>query len=137
VLGTFEPPTGLRRRYRKELGRRNSTPLQEALLLVRVIEQVIEQGRDRPAAKREGKLRTRQKRDPMRFFVPPVLVGGLRRTEARDEAETGAGLEGGVERGGAAWGGGTIPMPWAGGRRGAAGGLARLLLGSPFLPTRR
>jgi hypothetical protein len=38
----------------------------------------------------------------MRFFVPPVLVGGLRRTEARDEAEAGAGPEGGVERGGAA-----------------------------------
>jgi hypothetical protein len=36
----------------------------------------------------------------MRFFVPPVLVGGLRRTEARDEAETGAWPEGGVERGG-------------------------------------
>jgi hypothetical protein len=26
-------------------------------------------------------------------------------------------------------------MPWAGGRRGAAGGLARLLQGSPFLTT--
>jgi hypothetical protein len=33
-----------------------------------------------------------------------VLVGGLQRTEARDEAETEAGPEGGVERGGVAWG---------------------------------
>jgi hypothetical protein len=40
----------------------------------------------------------------MRFPASSLLVGGLRRTEARDEAETGAGPEGGVERGGAAWG---------------------------------
>jgi hypothetical protein len=38
----------------------------------------------------------------MRFPASSLLVGGARRTEARDEAETGAGPEGGVERGGAA-----------------------------------
>ncbi|MFT6182057.1 MAG: hypothetical protein ACI8UZ_002428 [Akkermansiaceae bacterium] len=38
----------------------------------------------------------------MRFPAPALLVGGGRRTEARDEAEAGAGPEGGVERGGAA-----------------------------------
>ncbi|MDB4566638.1 hypothetical protein N9Z78_01420 [Akkermansiaceae bacterium] len=36
----------------------------------------------------------------MRFLPLSMLVGGKRRTEARDEAEAGAGPEGGVERGG-------------------------------------
>jgi hypothetical protein len=40
----------------------------------------------------------------MRFPASSLLVGGARRTEARNEAEAGAGPEGGVERGGAAWG---------------------------------
>jgi hypothetical protein len=71
----------------------------------------------------------------MRFPAPALLVGGARRTEARDEAETGAGPEGGVERGGAAWGEARSRCRGAGGWRGAGGGLARLLQGSPFLTT--
>ena len=73
----------------------------------------------------------------MRFPASSLLVGGARRTEARNEAEAGAGPEGGVERGGAAWGEARSRRRGAGGRRGAAGGLARLLQGSPIYSTRR